>query len=238
MIKKDTFILLLGTAVSIGIITILSFFIIWIGFPAENPKESFKDALNFSGGLFSGCTTFGAAIIAAHLFNDWRDQHNKTVDKEIIFGVISRLNNYLYEAEIFHTNIGIFIQSIVNNNYNFTPDDMLKYKETLRNIIVDFENSKRHTITNYSDLEAVMGEKKYTEFQDQCKCICDAADIYTSNLDEFLNQLITKQYSITELKNNISTRSQLYEYIIISDGGLIDRIKAIKKELSAFYRAN
>lgn len=79
MIKKDTIVLLISTAVGIGIITILSFFIVWIGFPVEDPKDSFKDSLEFSSSIFGGLTTFGAAIIAAHLFNDWKVQHNKQV---------------------------------------------------------------------------------------------------------------------------------------------------------------
>ena len=67
-------VLLLSTALGIFIFTIISFFIVWCGFPAENPEDSFKDALDFSGGIFSGATTFGAAIVAGFLFNDWRDE--------------------------------------------------------------------------------------------------------------------------------------------------------------------
>lgn len=93
MIKKETFTVLLGTAVGIAIITILSFFIVWIGFPADTPKESFKDALGFSGGLFGGLTTFGAAIIAAYLFNDWRDQHNKTILANEAKEIFKKLSN-------------------------------------------------------------------------------------------------------------------------------------------------
>ncbi|MEX5443407.1 hypothetical protein WCE14_08570 [Acinetobacter schindleri] len=79
MIKKYTIVVLISTAVGIGIITILSFFIVWIGFPAETPQNSFKDALGFAGGLFGGLATFGAAIVAAHLFNDWKTQHNAQI---------------------------------------------------------------------------------------------------------------------------------------------------------------
>lgn len=51
--KKETFTVLLGTAAGIAITTILSFFIVWIGFPVDTPRESFKDALGFSGGLLA-----------------------------------------------------------------------------------------------------------------------------------------------------------------------------------------
>lgn len=59
--------------------------------------------------FFVASATFIAACTAVLLFNNWKDQHNRTVDKEIVFGVISRLNNFLYENQIFHTNIMIFL---------------------------------------------------------------------------------------------------------------------------------
>lgn len=197
-----------------------------------------KDSLSTASGFFGGITTLIAAYIASKLFNRWQDQHNKTVDKEIIFGVMTRLNDYLYAVGIFHTNIGIFTHAIEQCDYNFTPTDMQKFKGSLRESIVDFENSKKHMITIYSDLEAVMGRSKYTEFQNQCQCICDAADLYTKDLDTFLNQLLSTQYSRSDLELEVSGRSARYDFIVNSDGGLIDRIKAIKTELNAFYRAN
>ncbi|MDC4858300.1 hypothetical protein OHV85_17770, partial [Acinetobacter baumannii] len=121
---------------------------------------------------------------------------------------------------------------------HFKPDNMLAFKDSLRDIIVNFENSKRHLVANYSDLEAVMGERKYKEFYKQCKHVCDSADRYTSNLDEFFNQLLQKEFSPEQLEAKVDSRLKIYDFIITSNGGVIDRIKAIKKELSAFYRAN
>ncbi len=79
LIKRETAIVLISTAVAIGIITIFAFFIVWICFPVATPKDSFKDALGFASGLFGGLATFGAAVVAAHLFNDWKEQHNKMI---------------------------------------------------------------------------------------------------------------------------------------------------------------
>lgn len=220
------------------IFSFLLFSILAVLFFYWGDTSSVKDALSTVSGIFGGITTIGAAIVGAYLFNDWKEQHNKTVDKEIIFGVIERLNNYLYETQFFHMNITIFIQAIRNNDYHFKPDNMLDFKDSLRDIIVNFENSKRHLVANYSDLEAVMGERKYKEFYKQCKHVCDSADIYTSNLDEFFNQLLQKEFSPEQLEAKVDSRLKIYDFIITSNGGVIDRIKAIKKELSAFYRAN
>lgn len=98
MIRKDTAVVLMSTAVGIGITTVLSFFIVWIGFPANNPQDSFKDALSFTGSLFGGLATFGAAIIAAYLFNDWRDQHNKDIENQFIKSIIDSFNILDYKA--------------------------------------------------------------------------------------------------------------------------------------------
>lgn len=82
LIKRDSVVVLMSTALGIFIITVLSFFIVWIGFPADTPQNSFKDALGFAGGLFGGLATFGAAIIAAHLFNDWKIVHSTESDTQ------------------------------------------------------------------------------------------------------------------------------------------------------------
>jgi len=87
--------LLLSTAFGILVFTIITFVIVWLGFPAEKPQDSFKDALDFSGGVFAGSTTFGAAIVAGFLFNDWRVQHNKDIESQLIFKTLDLLDiNY------------------------------------------------------------------------------------------------------------------------------------------------
>ena len=104
LVKKETFTVLLGTAVGIAITTILSFFIVWIGFPVDTPRESFKDALGFSGGLFGGLTTFGAAIVAAHLFNDWRDEKNYDLEASLLYGVLADLKPIFIELHKIRSN--------------------------------------------------------------------------------------------------------------------------------------
>lgn len=85
-------VLLLSTASGIFILTILSFFIVWLGFPADKPEDSVKDALDFSGGIFSGATTFGAAIVAGFLFNDWKDEYNHNLESSILLEYIDKLD--------------------------------------------------------------------------------------------------------------------------------------------------
>lgn len=109
MKKREITVVLISTAVGIGVVAIVSFFIVWIGFPAENPKDSFRDALSFAGGLFGGLATFGAAIIAAYLFNDWRSQHNKQVKNEFSLRVYHSFNTVVNEVLL----LGLKIEELI-----------------------------------------------------------------------------------------------------------------------------
>ena len=110
-------VLLLSTASSIFIFTTLSFFIVWLGFPAERPDESFKDALTFAGSIFGGATTFGASIIAAYLFNDWRLIHNNSSLKELAVETYKTYNNL--QVKLISIN-DIFVKSLSNNKIGNT----------------------------------------------------------------------------------------------------------------------
>ncbi|MGA6135867.1 hypothetical protein ACPER7_06115 [Acinetobacter dispersus] len=71
---------------SIVVIAIISLFLLFciLGIILYYWGESSaaKDALSIVSGLFGGITTLGAAIIAAYLFNDWKEQqrHQNSLD--------------------------------------------------------------------------------------------------------------------------------------------------------------
>lgn len=48
-----------------------------------------KDSLSTASSFFGGITTLTAAYIASRLFNDWKIQHNKNLEKEAIFKTLS-----------------------------------------------------------------------------------------------------------------------------------------------------
>lgn len=124
LIKKDTVVVLLSTAVGIGIATIIIFFVVWIGFPADNPRESFKDALGFAGGIFGGLATFGAAIVAAHLFNDWREEADFHARKDFAAPVLGLLASIKYELVWFQE---ILINLEFIDNYAFLNTEYKEY---------------------------------------------------------------------------------------------------------------
>lgn len=59
-------------------IVIFFFFTLWL-FSYNNIDEPLKDAWSISATVFAALTALGAAYIAANLFNDWKEQHDKQV---------------------------------------------------------------------------------------------------------------------------------------------------------------
>lgn len=148
----------MSTATGIGIITILSFFIVWIGFPANNPQDSFKDALGFAGGLFGGLATFGAAIIAAYLFNHWKDIERFNRERffhDEIMSTIHLAKNNLFQLVFLHESL-INIDKQINSNKNYNKivkslipensifdinEDLINQKKIIENKILELVNS-------------------------------------------------------------------------------------------------
>ncbi|MDC4627471.1 hypothetical protein OHV62_14980 [Acinetobacter baumannii] len=116
-------------AYSISISVILLVILIWsilgILFKYWGDVTAIKDSLSTISGIFGGLTTLGAAIIAANLFNDWRDQHNKSVSNEYAKKVLEsydRLSNSILnfqleqndlEAELFPFLVGLQLENTI-----------------------------------------------------------------------------------------------------------------------------
>lgn len=49
---------------------------------AYSGPNAMSDALSTTGSYFGAVTTLGTAVIAAYLFNDWKEQHNKNIDSQ------------------------------------------------------------------------------------------------------------------------------------------------------------
>ncbi|WP_347454079.1 hypothetical protein [Acinetobacter thermotolerans] len=178
MIRKDTVVVLISTAAGIGITTVLSFFIVWIGFPANNPQESFKDALEFSVGLFGGLATFGAAVIAAHLFNDWRVVKKYEINHQYVISIKSKmteLRSYICNQR---NSFIVIQQELKKENLSIKEYQSLniEVQQTIKNIIdisveiiLDMQEiNYLKTQNSQSDL-VTRFEKKLSELQDKIK---------------------------------------------------------------------
>lgn len=78
-------------SVIVAIMTILFFSFNWIIIHIQEPKESFKESMDLTISFLGPISTIFASILATYLFNDWKEQHNKTVianEAKIAFNLI------------------------------------------------------------------------------------------------------------------------------------------------------
>ena len=84
--------LLIRVCGTISYLIVIFFFVTFILFLHNDIKDALKEAWSVSVSFLSALTTLGAAIIAANLFNNWKDQHNKTVEKEMAWDVVHKFD--------------------------------------------------------------------------------------------------------------------------------------------------
>ena len=71
--------LIIQLCVIVFILAILFFSVTWINIHLQNRIDSFKEAMVLTISFLGPVSTIFAAIVATFLFNDWKEQHNKTV---------------------------------------------------------------------------------------------------------------------------------------------------------------
>lgn len=76
-------------AFSFGVSLVIAFSFLMATFfvLAYSGPDAMKDALSTTGSYFGAVATLGTAIIAAFLFNDWKEQHNKNIDSQFCMKV-------------------------------------------------------------------------------------------------------------------------------------------------------
>lgn len=77
--KRDIRVLIIDTCGWITAISVVVFFFtLWL-FSYNQLEDPLKESWSITFAALSALATIGAAIIASSLFNDWKDQHNKTI---------------------------------------------------------------------------------------------------------------------------------------------------------------
>lgn len=193
----------------IAFITVLSFFIVWIGFPVDNPKESFKDALEFSGGLFGGLATFGATIVAAYLFNDWKDEYSQNLNSAVLLDFLKQLD----ELEEYAQSLLVFLMSNSQAELDYVGEKVtdVPLKQFLKTI-------KIHE-SNY-------GKSNYKKFTVGNKFYILGGDYYAESIG-FIVCFINEAF--IELREIATLDKKNYP---LSHGSIQDRINAAIDELN------
>ena len=166
---------------------------------AYSGPNALKDALSTTGSYFGAAATLGAAIIAAYLFDDWKEQADYETKKELsldIIGLLAAIRFELIMTQEMLINLKLveshlFLNTDYKNNHwnSFkkninTTYPKIKYIKN-NNFIYDFDISK-----DYADLERYY-EHIGTNFQNIIK---DYSKYYDGMISE-LNMDKDKNYS-------------------------------------------
>lgn len=108
-----------------------------------------KDSLSIISGIFGGLATLGAALIAANLFNDWRDQHNKSVKNQFSIETYNKFSEFEQSITLCTFEVEKLKASISDAEYSI-PTDTLRYLECLPLIEEIFTKIKLVKL-NFSD---------------------------------------------------------------------------------------
>lgn len=105
-------------------LTIIIFVVVLIAYGCSGIASPLKEALIITIGFFGGFATLGAAFIAAYLFNDWRDQHNKQVKNQFSLSAFNQFE--IFKKSIFDMQRAIIKLScyvdMVKSNPNINQD--------------------------------------------------------------------------------------------------------------------
>lgn len=142
-------------AFSFGVSLVIAFSFLMATFfvLAYSGPDAMKDALSTTGSYFGAVATLGAAIIAAFLFNDWKEQHNKNLEKDAVYKILSTLELYHFPLmklanELLEIRIGLskgFTKFQYNMNLKKNPELKEKLKYSAK-IIESFNGDSRISV--------------------------------------------------------------------------------------------
>lgn len=187
-IKKNSDILI-STIVTIFLISIIIFFIVWINLSSSNPYDSLKDALNFTASIFSGLTTLGASIVATYLFNDWRVERkylNLKDNVDEIKIIIEKLNS---DLDLFKKD---FFNDIETFNYNFYKLYELIQTINIKNTKIDEFKEKHLKVASilgkvWLENKNILGYEERFQIMSYRGLIWELKTILADHLNEVLN---------------------------------------------------
>ncbi|OOW10199.1 hypothetical protein MF4642_07555 [Acinetobacter sp. MF4642] len=196
------------------IILLFLFAFTWIIFDFQNSSDSIKDTWIIVSSLFSGIATLAAAYIATQLFNDWREQHNKTILANEAKAVFKKLSNsFLLLATYQQT-----VRRLLGQNATFT---MSQVKGSLGPLI-DFNQEMTVDLKYFEDLAQLSQITPHIREYNNCvRKHIDYIDTFYSNpKNQNISQIfIDNCESFTEDLAPIthSIKEILIDYILVRD---------------------
>ncbi|RIL13089.1 hypothetical protein CYQ93_21075 [Acinetobacter baumannii] len=217
-------------AFSISVSVILLAFLIWcvfgLLFKYWGDVAAIKDSLSTISGIFGGLTTLGTAVVAAHLFNDWRDQHNKSVFNEYARKVLDsydRLSISILDFQLKHSDLEAdlfpFLVSIQLQDKTYEEEYQSKI-EIIKGNANTIKTNFKFFIRNLKHYHLLIEESKSSEIkikvlEDSFEKITDITNysmIPTNELAEF-NNLCGKAYEEYFRLQNLIDDNEIYKIL-------------------------
>lgn len=102
MLKKNKTLLVDTCGWIASLSVIVFFFTLWL-YSYNDIQDPLKESWSITFNSISAFATIGAAIIAANLFNDWKEQHNKTILAPEAIEIYKAINaDIMINAEYMH----------------------------------------------------------------------------------------------------------------------------------------
>lgn len=187
--------------VSVILLAILTWSIFGIFFKYWGDISAIKDSLSAVSGIFGGLATLGAAVIAAHLFNDWRDQHNKSVSNEYAKKVLEsydKLSNSILEFELKKDELNSDLFYFLIGLQLFTETDStgyLKKVNDIKSIATIIKTNFNFFKRNLKHYNLLVNEEKTSiinikKFENIFKNIKDVNDLTLNEAKDYENFFI------------------------------------------------
>lgn len=180
-------------ATILGIILIITIFICL--FFSWGSTSAFKDSIAIVGSLFGGCATLATGLIATFLFNDWKEQHNKTViaeeaknllisindDIEVITSISGTLRNKdrdILFHEIYDDELSKKIKRVSENIYKISSKALILYELS--------EDKELSEIRDKYDKNTIELQKRILQHLNENNKIGDILDMFDEILPKFI----------------------------------------------------
>lgn len=170
-----------------------------------------KDFISSFGSIIGGIGTFFAAFIAAYLFNDWKEQHNKTIiggDARKAFTLLHNERNYLLDLQhklkdqighspkIYFTVSDQKMVDLINNLVDVHNQNRFELAEfifliedqDLRNEISNYRNAIKEYLDDISDWKKNIQsyDNIYEEYKKHLKNCYDLNAIILNSLKKYI----------------------------------------------------
>ena len=164
----------------------------------DNLFNKSADYISAFGSVLSAVSTFFAASVAIYLFNDWKEQHNKTIlagEAKLAFSLLHNERNILHDMKYFLSNK--FDQSpseLVNandSNLSHLPSKLTDMINTNRSKLAEFvfliEGSELYSDLNKYRESVTLLNKDIAEWKSSFKTYNDVFEDYNSLVSESLS---------------------------------------------------